>query len=64
MKPRLKIPSKMTVTLEDISRNRDLKFPNLNRPIQLTRCCTQFKSFRVEVLGVMHLHDNVAFIFK
>ena len=64
MKSRLKIPSKMTVTPEDISRNRDLKFPNPNGPIRLTQCCTQFKSLRVKVLGVMYLPDNVAFIFK
>jgi len=36
----------------------------INRPIQLTQCCTQFRSLGVKVLCVFHLHDNIAFTFK
>ena len=35
-----------------------------NRPIRLTQCCTQFKSLGVKDLCMLHLHDNVAFIWK
>ena len=30
-----------------------------NRPIRLTQCCTQFKSPRVKILCVLHLHYNL-----
>ena len=44
------------------SKNRALAAP---RPaIQLTQCCTQFKSPGVEILCVLCLHYNVAFTFK
>ena len=36
----------------------------VNRPIRLTQCCTQFKSFGVKILCVLHLQDNVTFIWK
>ena len=36
----------------------------MNRPIRLTQCCTQFKSLGVKIFCVIHLHDNVAFIWK
>ena len=32
--------------------------------IRLIQCCTQFKSLRVKVLCVFHLHDKIAFTFK
>ena len=32
--------------------------------IRLIQCCTEFKSVRVKVLCVFHLHDKVAFTFK
>ena len=35
-----------------------------HRLIQLTQCCTQFKSLEERVLCELHLHDNVAFTFK
>ena len=36
----------------------------VNRPIRLTQFCTQFKSLGVKDLCMLHLHDNVAFIWK
>ena len=36
----------------------------INRPIRLTQCCTQFKSPMVKILCVLYLHHNVAFSFK
>ena len=36
----------------------------IERPIQLTQCCTQFKSSGVKILCVLYLHYNVAFTFK
>jgi len=35
--------------------------PAWRKPIRLTQCCPQFKFHAVKVLGVFHLHDNVAF---
>ena len=45
---------------------RTFKFydPLSNRPIRLTRCCTQFKSPGDKILYVLSLHYNVAFTFK
>ena len=44
---------------------RLLKPPQeLHRPIQLTQCCTQFRSLGVKILCVFRLHDNVAFKSK
>ena len=37
---------------------------NMNRPIRLTQCCTQFRSPGDKILCVFHLHYNVAFTFK
>ena len=42
----------------------ELKCVLVNRPNRLTQCCTQFKSPGTKILCVLHLHDNVAFIFK
>ena len=39
-------------------------FSFTNRRIRLTQCCTQFKSPGDKFLCVLHLHYNVAFIFK
>ena len=36
----------------------------INRPIQLTQCCTQFKSPGVKIRCALYLHYNVAFTFK
>ena len=36
----------------------------MNRPIQLTQCCIQFKSPGDKILCVLYLHYNVAFTFK
>ena len=35
-----------------------------NGHIQLTQCCTQFKSPKVKILCVLYLHYNVSFTFK
>ena len=39
-------------------------FSWVDRPIRLTQCCAQFKSLRVRVFSVFHLHDNVEFTLK
>ena len=35
-----------------------------NRSIRLTQCCTQFKSFRVKILRVLHLQTLICMIMQ